>query len=104
MLPKYGLVLPTEIQNQLEAVKKAKGTLVVCAKATCCHKILLILIGIYNRPACFANQTCPLKHVAQKCACMDTLTCWNWFNEVFYPDVRRRTFHPVLSLMDNALI
>ena len=27
---------------------------------------------------------------------------WNWFNEVSYPEVRRRTCHPVVLLMDNA--
>jgi len=52
-------------------------------------------------PACFSNQTCPLKYDAQKCAWMDIPTFWNWFNEVFYPEVHRRTCHPVVFLMDN---
>ena len=55
-----------------------------------------------NRPACFAKQTCPLKYAVQKCVWMAIPTCWNWFNEIFYTDVRRRTCHPVILLMDNA--
>jgi len=33
---------------------------------------------------------------------MDVETCWKWFNEVFVPEVKRRTGRPVLLLMDNA--
>ena len=33
---------------------------------------------------------------------MDIPTCWNWFNEVFYREIRRRTCHSDLLLMDNA--
>ena len=33
---------------------------------------------------------------------MDIPTSWNWFNEVFYPEGRRKTCHLVLLLMDNA--
>ncbi len=29
-------------------------------------------------------------------------TCWKWFNEVFVPEVKRRTGRLVLLLMDNA--
>ena len=56
-----------KIQNQLEA----KGTMVVCVNATCCRKLPLILIGKYIRPACFANQTCPLNCDALKFAWME---------------------------------
>jgi hypothetical protein len=34
---------------------------------------------------------------------MDVETCWKWFNEVFVPEVKRRTGCPVFLLMDNAL-
>jgi len=34
---------------------------------------------------------------------MDVETCWRWFNEVFVPEVKRRTGRPVLLLMANAL-
>jgi len=33
---------------------------------------------------------------------MDVETCWKWFNEVFVPEVKRRTRRLVLLLMDNA--
>ena len=73
----------------------------ICANDTCCHKLPLMLTGKYNRPACFANQTCLIKYAAHKCAWMNIPTCWNWFNAVFYLEVRRRTCHSVLLLMEN---
>ena len=76
----------------------------VCANAPYRHKLLLMLTEKYNMSACFVNQTYPLKYVAQKCAWMDIPTCWNWINEVFYPDVRRRSCHPVLLLMDPGYL
>jgi hypothetical protein len=33
----------------------------------------------------------------------DVETCWKWFNEVFYPKVKKQTRHRVLLLMNNAL-
>ena len=33
---------------------------------------------------------------------MDVATSWEWFEEVFYPEVRKRIGRPVLFLMDNA--
>ena len=33
---------------------------------------------------------------------MDVATSWEWFEEVFHPEVRKRTGRPVLFLMDNA--
>ena len=33
---------------------------------------------------------------------MDVTTCWKWFEEVFYPQVRRRTGRPILLLTDNT--
>ena len=92
MLSKYEFVLPTENSKSL----------VVCANATCCHKLLLIYIRKYIKQACFANQTCPLKYAAQKYVWINIPTCWNCFNEVFYPEVCRRTCHPILLLMNNA--
>jgi len=83
--------------------KEAKRTVVVCANATCCHTFPLMLIRKYKWPVCFANQTCPLKYVAQCIkVCLDgILTGWNWSNEVFYPEVLKRTCYPVLLLMFN---
>ena len=33
---------------------------------------------------------------------MDVETCWKWFNEGFYPEVKKRTGRHILLLMDNA--
>jgi hypothetical protein len=33
---------------------------------------------------------------------MDVKTSWKWFNEVFYLEVKKRTGHRILLLMDNA--
>ena len=33
---------------------------------------------------------------------MDVATPWEWFEEVFHPEVRKRIGRPVLFLMDNA--
>ena len=83
-----------KIQNQLGGKRrKRKSNTVGLCNLTCCD--ILILIWKYNRPACFANQACPLKYAAQKCVWKDIPTYWNWFNEVFYPEVRKRTCHPV---------
>jgi hypothetical protein len=35
-------------------------------------------------------------------AWMDVETCWKWFNEVFLPEVKKRTGRRVLLLLDNA--
>ena len=83
MLAKYGLVLPTVTSKSIRGKKKQKERvtpLVVCVIATCCHKLPLILIGKYNGPAWFANQTRPLKYAAQKYAWMDipTLELVQW--------------------------
>ena len=34
---------------------------------------------------------------------MDIPTCWYWFNEVFYPEVRRKPCHLVMLLMDREI-
>jgi hypothetical protein len=33
---------------------------------------------------------------------MDVETCWKWFNEVFLPEVKKRTEHQLFLLLDNA--
>ena len=50
----------------------------------------------------FPNKTFSLKYAAQKCAWMDIPKCWTWFNEIFYPEVRRRTCHQVVLLINNG--
>ena len=84
--------------------KKAKErvSLVVCANATGMHKISCTLIGKVKFPACIKNWEWPVKYISQNKAWLDVSTCWKWFEEVFYPEVRKRTGCPVLLLMDNA--
>ena len=42
------------------------------------------------------NRECPLKYVGQKRAWMDVTTCWYWFDNIFLPEVRKHTRHPVI--------
>ena len=84
--------------------KKAKErvSLVVCANAIETYKIPCILIGKPKFPACIKNRKWPVKYISKNEAWMDVSTCWKWFKEVFYPEVRKKTGRPVLLLMDNT--
>ena len=50
----------------------------------------------------YKNRTWPLKYISHNKAWMDVATCWKWFGDVFYPEVKRRTERPVLLLLANA--
>ena len=104
LLPKYTLLMPFEDYSSTREKKKAKErvSLVACANATGTHKIPGTLIGKTKFPACIKNREWPVKHISQNKAWMDVSTCWKWFEEVFYPEVRKRTGRPVLLLMNNA--
>ena len=65
------------------------------------HFTPIMLIGKFNRTACFANKICLLKYAAQKRAWKDIPTCWNWFNEVFYRKVHRRTYHCLWTMFQG---
>ena len=84
--------------------KKAKErvSLAVCANTTGTHKIPCTLIGKPKFPACIKNWKWHVKYISRNKAWMDVSTCWKWFEEVFYPEVRKRTGRPVCLLMDNA--
>src|SRR4051794_33766410 len=82
--------------------KQNRVSLVVCANATGTHKITCTLIGKPKSPACIKNREWPLKYLSQGKAWMDIDTCWKWFNDVFYPEVKKRTGRRVLLLLDNA--
>ena len=101
MQPKYTLLI--EDVNSTRGKKKAKGkvSLVVCANATEIHKIPCTLIGKVKFLACIKNWKWPVRHISQNKAWMDVSTCWKWFEELFYPEVRKRTGRLVL-LMDNS--
>ena len=84
-----------KIQNQLETKRIKRNGGGLCE----CHKLPLMSFRKYNMPACFANHV--LSNKLHNSAWLHIPTCWNWFNGVFYPEVRKRTCHPVLLLMDN---
>ena len=75
----------------------------VCANATGTHLIPCTVIGKPKAPACIQDQEWPLPYYNQRKAWMDVETCWKWFNEVFYPEVKKRTHHRVLLLLDNEI-
>lgn len=104
LLPRCTLLMPHEDVSSTRGKKKAKErvSLVVCANATGTHKITCTMIGKYKEPACIKNREWPLKYLHQSKAWMDVETCWKWFNEVFFPEVTKRTGRRVLLLMDNA--
>ena len=104
LLPRYTLLMPFEDLSTTRGKKKAKErvSLVVCANATGTHKLPCTMIGKPKSPACSKKRQWPIKYFSQGKAWMDVDTCWKWFNEVFYPEVKKRTGRPVLLLMDNA--
>ena len=104
LLPRYTLLMPFEDLSTTRGKKKAKErlSLVVCANATGTHKVPCTMIGKPKSPACSKQRQWPIKYFSQGKAWMDVDTCWKWFNEVFYPEVKKRTGRPVLLLMDNA--
>ena len=104
LLPRYTLLMPYVDVSSVRGEKKVKDrlSLVVCANCTGTHKVPCTLIGKPKSPACIKNREWPLKYISQEKAWMDVATCWKWFNDVFYPNVRRRPGRPVLLLMDNA--
>ena len=104
LLPRYSLLMPDEDISTTRGKKKSKDrvSLVVCANSTGTHKIPCTMIGKAKKPACMKDRNCPVPYLNQAKAWMDVQTCWKWFNEVFVPEVKKRTGRPILLLMDNA--
>jgi hypothetical protein len=104
LLPRYSLLMPNEDISTTRGKKKAKDqvSFIICANASRMHKIPYALIGKPKEPACIKDRQWPIPYFNQTKAWMDVKTCWKWFNEVFYPEVKKRTGHHVLLLMDNA--
>ena len=96
--------MPLKDLSTTRGKKKAKKrvSLVVCANATGTHKVPCTMIGKSKSPACSKKRQWPIKFFSQGKAWMNVDTCWKWFNEVFYPGVKKRTGRPVLLLLDNA--
>ena len=51
-------------RDQLTVHRCTLWVTLVCVNAICCHQVGLVLLGKYNRLACYANQTCPLKYTS----------------------------------------
>jgi hypothetical protein len=104
LLPRYSLLMPEEDLSTTRGKKKSKDrlSLIVCANATGSHKIPCTLIGKPKEPACIKDRQWPIPYVNQAKAWMDVETCWKWFNNVFFPEVKRRTGRSALLLLDNA--
>jgi hypothetical protein len=104
LLPRYPILMPNEDISSTRGKKKAKDrvSLIVCANAFGTHKIPYVMIGKSKEPMCIKDRNWPVPYFNQAKAWMDVETCWKWFNEVFVPEIKRRTGRPVLLLMDNA--
>ena len=104
LLPRYTLLVSFENVSSTGGTKKSKEqvSLVVCANATGTHEIPCTLIGKPKSTSCIKNRAWPLKYISQNKAWMSVAPCWKWFENVFYPEVRKRTRRPVLLLLNNA--
>jgi hypothetical protein len=60
------------------------------------------LIDKPETPACIKDRQWLVPYFNQAKAWMDVETCWKWFNEVFFPEVKNRIGCWVLLLLDNA--
>jgi hypothetical protein len=104
LLPRYSLLMPDEDISTTRGKKKSKDrvSFIVCANAVGSHKIPCALIGKLKAPACIKDRQWHVPYFIQAKAWMDVKTCWKWFNEVFLPEVKKRTGRQILLLLDNA--
>jgi hypothetical protein len=91
LLPRYILLMPDEDILTTRGKKKSKDrvSLIMCANAMGTHKILCTLIGKPKAPACIKDRQWPIPYFSQAKAWMDVETCWKWFNEVFFLEVKK---------------
>ncbi len=104
LLLKYSLLMPDEDILTTRGKKKSKDwvSLIMCANAVGTHKIPCALIGKPKAPACIKDRQWLVPYFSQAKAWMDVETCWKWFNEVFFQEMKKRTGRQVLLLLDNA--
>jgi hypothetical protein len=104
LLPRYNLSMPDEDVSTTKGKKKSKDLVffIVCANAVGTHRILCALINKPKAPAYIKDRQWHVPYFSQAKAWMDVETCWKWFNEVFLPEVKKRTRRRVLLLLDNA--
>ena len=89
-----------KIQNQLEAKRSKRNSGGLCG----CHTLsqTFIIVNWEIQQTCMLCKPSMSSQICCTKVCLDGHSnMLNWFNEVFYPEVRRRTCHPVLLLMDN---
>jgi hypothetical protein len=91
LLPRYNLLMLDEDISTTRGKKKSKDqvSFIVCANAVGTHKIPCALIGKPKAPACIKDRQWPIPYFNQTKAWMDVETCWKWFNEVFFPKVKK---------------
>jgi hypothetical protein len=104
LLPRYNLLMPDEDISTTRGKKKSKDrvSLIMCANIVEIHKIPCTLISKPKALACIKDRQWHVPYFGQAKAWMDVETCWKWFNEVFFPEVKKRTGRQVLLLLDNA--
>ena len=104
ILPRYSLLMPNEDMLTTRGKEKSKdrASLIVSANATGMHKISCTLIRKLKEPSCIKNQVWPVPYFNKEKAWMDVETCWKWFDEVFYPEVKKQTGRRVLLLINNV--
>ncbi len=105
LLSRYSLLMPDEDISTTRGKKKSKDWvfLIMCANGVGTHKIPCALIGKPKAPTCIKDRQWSVPYFSQAKAWMDMEMCWKWFNEVFLPEVKKRTRCRVLLLLDNAL-
>jgi len=96
--------MPNEDISTTKGKKKSKDrvSLIMCTNTVGIHKIPCALIGKPKAPAYINDRQWPVPYFNQTKAWMDVETCWKWFNEVFLPEVKKRTRCWVLLLLDNV--
>ena len=106
LIPRFTVLLKTEDVASTRGTKESKDrvTLTICANATGSHKLPLMMIGSAKEPACLrtANWPSGFDYINQKKSWQDQSTFLHWFLDVFCVEVRKRTQHPVLLILDNA--
>lgn len=105
--PKRSYIGKDENENELRGSKKmvdkSRVTLVVCTNTTGSHKLPILMIGKAKQPECFKYiRACPTPYSSQPSAWMDINQCQKWFDEVFAPEVTRRTRKRVALIWDNC--
>ncbi|CAM9570371.1 unnamed protein product [Phaeothamnion confervicola] len=74
----------------------------ICTSACGAHKVPLAVIGSAKNPRCFMRRKPPALYFNQPKAWSDMVIFRRWYQEVFLPEILRRTNKPVILLMDDC--